>query len=257
MYNDNNAPNVTLGVSSLIGTRPDQQDSVYAEILEDSVVAVLCDGMGGLERGELASRKAVEVFAEDYEQWDRSAHTVPDFLRQEAIEMDMVVSELCDEAGNGIKAGTTVCAVVISDYELYWLSVGDSRIYIIRGDEIMAVNKNHNYRMKLDEALEVGDIDESEYKRGEGQADSLISYLGIGNLDLMDINNKAFNLTHGDIIVICSDGLYRTLSEDKILEVINQNLPDTQVIADTLTKTAVLSSLDNQDNTSAVVIHCL
>ena len=257
MYNENNTPNVTLGVSSLIGTRPNQQDSVYAEILEDSVVAVLCDGMGGLERGDLASRKAVEVFAEDYEQWDGSDQSVPDFMRQEAIEMDMVVSELCDEDGVNIKAGTTVCAVIIRDYELYWLSVGDSRIYIVRGDEIMAANKNHNYRMKLDEALEVGDIDELEYKQGEEQADSLISYLGIGDLDLMDVNNKAFNLTHGDIIVICSDGLYRTLDEDKILRVINEHLPDTQVIADKLTETAVIASLDNQDNTSAVVIHCL
>ncbi len=257
MYDNGNSPNVTLGVSSLIGTRPEQQDSVYAEILEDSVVACLCDGMGGLAKGDIASQTAMCTFVEDYDKWDKASLSVPDFLRQEAIEMDMVVSELKDEDGAPITAGTTACVVIIRGSEMYWLSVGDSRVYIIRGDEIMAATKDHNYRMRLDDALKSGDIDEEQYKNEEDQAEALISYIGIGGLTLIDRNRKPFNVESGDIVVICTDGLYKTLDDNEILNVVKDNMPNTQIIADNLTETAVLKSLDNQDNTSAVVIHCL
>ena len=231
----------SLGVSSLIGTRPDQQDSVYGEVLPDSTVAILCDGMGGLQSGALASQSAIQTFAEDYEKRDTTMK-VPFFLRQEAIEMDTVVHELMDEENQSINAGTTVVAVVMQGDELYWLSVGDSRIYIIRGKEIMAVNRDHNYRLRLDTALENGSITEEIYRQEEYKAEALISFLGIGNVSLMDI------------ILLCSDGLYRTMPDDVMRQICLEYLPNAQKAADMLTETAVLSSLENQDNTSVVVI---
>lgn len=244
---------VSLGVSSLIGTRPEQEDSVYGEVLTDSAVAILCDGMGGLQRGALASQSAIQTFAEDYEKRDVTMK-IPFFLRQEAIEMDMVVHELVDENQNSIRAGTTVVAVVMQKNELYWLSVGDSRIYIIRGEEIMAVNRDHNYRLRLDTALENGSITEEVYRQEEAKAEALISFLGIGNVSLMDINLEPFALKQGDVILLCSDGLYRTMPKDVIRQICLEHLPDAQKAADMLTETAVLSSLESQDNTSVVVI---
>ncbi|MBO4997994.1 MAG: serine/threonine-protein phosphatase [Lachnospira sp.] len=243
----------SLGVSSLIGTRPDQQDSVYGEVLPDSTVAILCDGMGGLQSGALASQSAIQTFAEDYEKRDTTMK-VPFFLRQEAIEMDTVVHELMDEENQSINAGTTVVAVVMQGDELYWLSVGDSRIYIIRGKEIMAVNRDHNYRLRLDTALENGSITEEIYRQEEYKAEALISFLGIGNVSLMDINLEPFTLKRGDIILLCSDGLYRTMPDDVMRQICLEYLPNAQKAADMLTETAVLSSLENQDNTSVVVI---
>lgn len=244
---------VSLGVSSLIGTRPDQQDSVYGEILEHSLVAILCDGMGGLQEGALASQTAIQTFAEDYEKRDITMK-IPLFLRQEAIEMDMVLHELVDSSQNPVKAGSTVAAVVLEKNELYWLSVGDSRIYIIRGQEIMAVNRDHNYRLRLDHALKNGSITEEVYKQEEEKAEALISYLGMGNLSLMDVNLEPFLLQPEDIVLVCSDGLYKTLSNEQMIEICKQYLPDTQKAAEMLTESAVLASLENQDNTSAVVI---
>ncbi|MDD5949731.1 MAG: serine/threonine-protein phosphatase [Lachnospiraceae bacterium] len=247
---------VSLGVSSLIGTRPDQQDSVYGEILEHSLVAILCDGMGGLQEGALASQTAIQTFAEDYEKRDRTMK-VPIFLRQEAIEMDMVVHDLVDDSQTPVKAGSTVAAVVLQKNELYWLSVGDSRIYIIRGEEMMAVNRDHNYRLRLDEALETGNITKELYEQEEKKGEALISYLGMGNLTLMDVNREPFLLQPEDVVLVCSDGLYKTLSNEQIVRIVKEYLPDTQKTADMLTETAVLASLENQDNTSAVVIQYL
>ncbi len=245
---------LSLGVSSLIGTRPDQQDSVYGEVHKDSAMAVLCDGMGGLNGGALASQTALQTFAEDYEKRDRTMK-IPYFMRQEAIEMDTVVHELADEEQKLLGAGTTVVAAIIEQNALYWLSVGDSRIYILRGKEIMAVNRDHNYRMRLDQALKSGEITKEMYEQEESKAEALISFLGIGNVSLMDINLDPFLLQPKDVVLLCSDGLYRTLPEEKIHEICVSHFPDAQTAADDLTETAVLSSLTSQDNTSVVVIY--
>jgi serine/threonine protein phosphatase PrpC len=259
MYNtEDSSYTVSLGVSSLIGTRPNQQDSVYAEILEDSLVAILCDGMGGLESGEIASQTAIQTFAEDYEKRDKTMD-IPNFLKQEAIEMDTVIAELTNDAGEPIKAGSTVAAVVIQHGLLYWLSVGDSRIYVIRGEEMMAVNRDHNYLLRLKQALQDGEITQEIYEQ-ESQsrnAEALISFLGIGNLTLMDINRRPLELRSGDVVLVCSDGLYRTLSEDTIRTICLEHLPNPQKAADVLTESAILASLESQDNTSVVVAHIM
>ncbi len=255
MYDEiKNSYQVSLGVSSLIGTRQEQQDSVYGEILEDSVVAIICDGMGGLQHGALASQVAIQTFAEDYENKD-PAISIPMFLQQEAIEMDMVVHELVDENNHPIRAGSTAAAVVIQGNNLYFLGVGDSHIYIIRGDEMMVVNRDHNYRLRLDEALESGRITEELYQKEIIQGEALISYLGKGNLPLMDVNVKPFLLQQNDVVMLCSDGLYKTLSDSEIKDICKQHFPDSQKMAEMLTETAIIKSLENQDNTSVVVIH--
>lgn len=243
----------TLGVSSLIGTRPDQQDSVYGEVFSDSLVAVICDGMGGLKGGSTASQTAIQVFAEDYEKRDTSV-PIPKFLKKEAIRMDTRVHELQDEEGNPMKAGTTVAAVVVKNDQMHWLTVGDSRVYIIRDGEIQVMNQDHNYGLRLNRALADGKIDQATYDKEAVKAEALISYLGMGNVSMMDVNQTPYQLQKGDVVVVCSDGLYRSLSEEQIMEVISNNGPDSQQIADQLTETAVINSLECQDNTSVAVV---
>lgn len=244
----------TLGMSTLIGTRPDQQDSIYGQITGDSLVAVICDGMGGLEAGALASQSAVRTFAEDYEKRDRSM-SIPKFLKLEANEMDMVVSELKAPDGHSYRAGTTVAAAVVQGSSLYWLSVGDSRIYIVRGSEIMAVNRDHNYRLRLSHALKHGDITPERYAiEDAANGDALISFIGMGGVRLMDVNMQPFPMEQGDVVVVCSDGLYRALDDENIVKTLREYLPDAQQAAEMLAKNAVLTSLESQDNTTVAVI---
>ena len=253
---NNNQLQATLGVSSLIGTRPDQQDSVYGENYGDSLVAIICDGMGGLKGGSAASGTAVQVFAEDYEKRDTTV-PIPKFLKKEAIRMDTAVHELQDEDGNSMKAGTTVAAVVITNSQMHWLTVGDSRVYVIRDGEINVMNQDHNYGLRLDRALADGKIDQATYDKEAVKAEALISYIGMGNVSMMDINETPYQLQKGDIIVVCSDGLYRSLSKEQIVEVLLTNGPDSQYMADQLTETAVINSLESQDNTSVAIVQYL
>jgi len=242
---------IEMGTSSIIGMRNSQQDSVFGYKSGSQAIAIVCDGMGGLSGGEIASRVAVESLADAwFRQEDFS--DIPGFFRQQARNADEKVFLQEDGNGRRLEAGTTVVAVIVRGNEMYWLSVGDSRIYMIRGNGISPLNRDHNYRMELDARLGRGEITLEEYLSEEYQAEALISYLGMGNVTLMDINPQAFELADGDIVLLSSDGLYRSLREREILAIVKENEQDMQGAADALT--AAVDGKSRQDNTSVVIL---
>lgn len=243
---------ITLGVSSIMGTRKNQQDSVYTMNAHDMTMAVVCDGMGGMEGGELASQMAIQILSQDFA--DNADEDIPDFYQQAAKHMDTAVHGLMRETGELMQAGTTVVSAIIRDKQLYWLSVGDSRIYILRAGEFIQVNRDHNYRMRLDEQLEQGIITDEEYLEKMSQGEALISYIGMGNVSLMDINPMPFLLEDGDVILLCSDGLYKRLSDEEIQEIIEMELPDVDEAAQNLTRIVMEKTIGSQDNTSVILI---
>ena len=97
-------------------------------------------------------------------------------------------------------------------------------------DDMVCVTKEHNYLMLLNKQLEEGTIDEEEYAREVKRGAALISYLGMGNVNLMDANPNPLPLEDGDIVVLCSDGLYKALSDAQIYEIISKNADDLEVL---------------------------
>lgn len=145
-------------------------------------------------------------------------------------------------------------AVAIDGDRLYWLSVGDSRIYIIRNEQIMVVNEEHNYETKLNKLLMAGQIDMEIYSTEMKRGAALTSFIGIGNISLMDINNDPYILEDGDIILLASDGLYRKVSEDIILDVLDNSGADLKLAATRLTSKATELTVKSQDNTTVALI---
>lgn len=140
--------------------------------------------------------------------------------------------------------------------QLYWLSVGDSRIYIIRDQEMSQVNREHNYRLTLQESLKSGLITREQYEEEEkkSQADALISYLGISRLNLMDINRAPLKMMDGDIVLLCSDGLFKTLNDSQIMALVRDNDIDMDIAADRLCQMALSRRRGGQDNTSVLLL---
>lgn len=243
-----------MGMSTIVGTRKYQQDSIYGKTFQNArAVAVVCDGMGGMNGGERASKTAVEGLIRDFSE-NKDWSDISSFLKEEAVRLDESVANLEDEYGNPLGGGTTIVSVIVNGNELYWLSVGDSRIYIIRNHEIQAVNKDHNFRLQLDTMLANKQITPEEYKQEEGQAEALISFLGIGGVSLMDVNAKPFLMEQGDIVLLCSDGLYKRLSNTDILQIVEDNQYDMQAAAVSLTDTVMNRTTKNQDNTSVILL---
>lgn len=244
------------GVFSLIGTREYQQDYAGLMVKENGISGIICDGMGGLNGGERASSEAVKLFAFDYMKMEGGS-PVSEFFYQEADKMDRLVSLLKDSKGNFLRAGSTVVSVIIEESRLHWMSVGDSRIYILRGDSILQVTKEHNYKFQLNEALESGNISAEKYaaEMSGGQAEALTSYLGMGGLKYIDINPNPFQLEADDVILLCSDGLYRSLDESQIMAMLKDNKINSGVSAKRLSCMALEQASKGQDNTTVLVIH--
>ena len=82
-----------IGVSSILGTRSYQQDFAYFYTGSQEVLAIVCDGMGGLQGGERASQTAVQLMAQDFKR-EKPISNSPAFLHQEAGRMDKAVAAL-------------------------------------------------------------------------------------------------------------------------------------------------------------------
>ncbi|MCI6885635.1 MAG: protein phosphatase 2C domain-containing protein [Lachnospiraceae bacterium] len=247
-----------IGASSILGTRNYQQDYAYFYTGEKCVLGVVCDGMGGLEGGERASRTAVELMIRDFHSTSNLGF-VPDFLARTARRMDQAVGALEGKNGKPLRAGTTLVAAYCRENQMYWVSVGDSKIYVIRGGEIISLNREHNYRLALQMQLESGLIDQAFYQKEERkpQAEALISFIGMDPAKYIDGNQKPQILQPGDIIMLCSDGIYKSLNESQVHAMVRDNDLDMKIAADRVTAMAMRYGVRGQDNTTAVLMKYL
>ena len=218
---------VVPGNAQIIGKRKSQQDAFAFSDLNDTdhsqkvgVLAVLADGMGGLEFGFEASQTAVKTIGDVYlsEVFERSIDEALDKALQKADDMVCRLATDRDQSGN---VGTTVVLAVIHDEFLYWRSVGDSRLYLFRGHGLYPVTRDHDYGEILDDQVEDGVIT-SERAALDPERRALTSFIGQGPFQEIDKSFQPLRLREGDRILLCSDGVYNTLSLQEVLGILRQ-----------------------------------
>lgn len=245
-------PEVRYGSSTIIGKRMQQQDRLICESYGEGILAAVCDGMGGLADGDKASQAFVDLLQKD----KIALAAAPDpaaFLKEEALAADQLISRMKKENSKG--SGTTIVSAVIQKNALYWISVGDSRIYFYRKGKLLQVTRDHNYKLSLDILKKRGSISKDLYQSEmEENGEALISYIGMGNLSLIDGSTRPVPLQAGDRIMLCSDGLYKSISKEEILAIL-QKYRNAQETADALTAWALQKKKPNQDNASVIVLN--
>lgn len=242
------------------GNRQYQQDAVYvtpSKILASNkktrILALVCDGMGGMADGGRASRTAISMMVQGFQKVEKAPElNIPYFFQQGIKAIDRAIYEFPKENGRG--SGTTMAACIVEDNQLYWASVGDSRIYIIRGNQMQQVTRDHNYWLRLQEMVAAGQMTMEE-AMSMRQKEALISFLGIGNVSLMDINIHPFELQYGDVVMLCSDGITKTLPDAQIKKIITADAVKPEQKAEALVDAATHSNSHSQDNTSVALIH--
>ena len=244
-------PGLYVTSVSLIGGRKNQQDVLdYRPLQGGGLAAVLCDGMGGLSGGALAARTACSGFFQECGSWD----TAPD-LPGLARKLDRRVSQLRGEDGLPLDGGSTLTAVVIQNGLLHWLSVGDSRIGLLRNGQLHWLNRLHNYRLELDEALKNGDISPDEYQAELPRGTALLSYLGCGELKYIDYQT-GLPLLPSDLLLLCSDGFYDLLPGETLISTL-EALDETMANLPELLEPFLGQASRSMDNASAVIIRFL
>jgi len=233
-------PHLNVAVHSHTGeTRTNNEDrySVTAYRLERSSVpallAIVADGIGGHNAGEVASDLTVETIVN---RLTASQITQPTFNLQQAIlEANEVVAQAArtNDAQQGM--GSTVVTVWIIGSRLYTATVGDSRIYMLRDGLLRQISIDHTW---VQEAID-HDIIQPEQARDHPQAHVLRRYIGAqyqtepdirlrmndNESDKQSESNQGMTLQTGDMLLLCTDGLTDLVEDHEIQQVLNEDNP--------------------------------
>lgn len=212
---------VEIAYCSGIGQRESQQDSAFLYTDDTAIYAVVCDGMGGLSGGAEASATSVRSAEQSWNEYLAQPSDSPDWMADAIISADFKVHELKDENGERLHAGSTFLSVCLRDNQMYWASVGDSRAYLLHGREAVQVTTDLNYSYILSQRRLNGSISDAEYEREIMQGEALTSFVGMGGVELIDRNLEPLEIQVGDTILLCSDGLYRTIDAEWILDLLS------------------------------------
>ncbi len=252
---------VLPGNAQNIGARGSQQDSFgfgdpddEAFLAHGGFVAVVCDGMGGMEHGDKASRTAVSVFLDAYRR-KTPRESIPDALERGVREANDRVVEMAHELGAAESVGTTLVAAVVAETGfqgkgMYFISVGDSGLFHVSDGQIQTVNKPHIFANLLDSAVSRGAMSKEQAMR-HPERESLTSFIGVDVLEEIDRNRDPWPLSEGDTILLASDGLFKTLTAEEILESL---VGHPQEWPDTLVARTLAQKYEYQDNVTVLSV---
>ena len=211
----------SFGLTDKGPVRKDNQDSFIIEKVKtrDCLIVALCDGMGGAKAGGLASQIANRAFVSVvYSRLSARNNRPIDFegmLKEACREANGVAYEFSrfGEEFNGM--GTTIVGgVIMSNGIGHIINVGDSRAYLIsrRNDTISQITRDHSL---VGDLLEYGIITADQVKT-HPQRNVITRAVGTDSQVEADYFN--FELGIGDVLLLCSDGLSNTLSDEEMLE---------------------------------------
>jgi len=205
--------------------------------------------MGGMEHGDVASQTAVRAILDAYAK-KLPAESIPAALERAARKANEQVIAAALNLGLKEGVGTTLVAAVLHNGYLYFVSVGDSAIYHVRGGDLHMVNRPHVFANLLDQAAERGQISRSEAAQ-HPERESLTSFIGIHDLHEIDLNTDPRPVAAGETILLASDGLFKTLDAAEILECLSGH---PQSWPQTLVSRTLARRHPGQDNVSVVSV---
>ena len=205
---------------SYIGGREENQDSCALTMTRRGFLAIVCDGMGGMKGGEIASRLATEEIIR-YLDEPASEGDLDDenqmALRKAICSANMVVRTRALEKPSLSGMGTTVTALLINEDKASVAYVGDSRVYQIRKGQKKFRTFDHSMVFEM---VKEGVLTEEQARLS---AQSNIILRALGTKDDIDVETYDLPYDKDDIFFLCSDGIWGSMPEKELIERIALN----------------------------------
>lgn len=170
----------------------------------------VADGMGGHEAGDIASQLIVEQLKNIREPSD--IHGFIAEVKGHLIEANRQLREIASQRYHDRTIGSTVVAMAAFGNQCAFIWVGDSRIYRLRNGELERVTKDHSMTEDY--------IDQGLLPSDEAETSSIVNVLtrAIGAEDELEVDSKIATLCDDDVYLLCSDGLYREITDAQITQ---------------------------------------
>lgn len=234
------------------------QDSALIMEAESNVgnilLAVICDGMGGLAKGEVASSALIQAFADWFEQElpkNLLQNNLKEYIfnswRDIAFRINYKISNY--GRAQGIKLGTTLVAVLFVKSEYYIINIGDSRVYCLY-DNIYQLTKDQTF---IQQEMDMGRM---TYQEAMTSPKRSVLLQCVGASDCIEPAYYSGPVTSGQIFMLCSDGFRHVVGEQELYENLNPNvLTNEQVMLDRAIYLTELNKYrQEQDNISVILI---
>lgn len=240
-----------LGEATSQGDRDYLEDVCRAiEIGNDEWLLMLADGMGGHVGGEVAATTAVEAFAEHFSSNAQAENLEEAFLHALEFANEAIARRQVEEPQlEGM--GCTLVAALVIERRVYWISVGDSPMWIVGPERMRRINADHSMGALLDQLLANGKITQEDAH--EGDRNVLRSALDGGEIKHIDVSVNGEEIFENERLLIASDGL-QTLNEEEIQSIAGKE-GDARQHAQELIDEALALSKPNQDNIAVLLLN--
>ena len=235
-------------IAQWIGRRKKQEDAYVVRCYPNGLLAVVCDGMGGHACGASSARRAADEFVAAFE--ERTEGSVSERLCWALEDANEAVGDVCERAG--VFGGTTLLAAFVGAGVLWWVSVGDSPLFVWRNKRLVRLNADHSMRAVYQEFVQAGTMAHAEaMSRGH----ELRSALTGERIPMVDAPPTPYLLLPHDRIILATDGT------DDLLQPTSLPLSTRQLLGDHSAPLASLIveacrnlGLEAADNTTVVTI---
>ena len=233
--------------------RAHNEDAV--ETSKELGLAILADGMGGYNAGEVASRMSVEIISKHLKQKQQAAW-IPLLSRQTMVASRWIsdaityanecVLEAAQVHAEYVGMGTTIVVAMCHQDKLLVAHVGDSRVYRFRQGELLQITKDHSV---LQAQIDAGLITEEQALNSPIK--NLITR-AVGAQTEVDIEIHDHQLQEGDLYLLCSDGLTDMLHHDQIQRILKQHSEQLDLCCQNLVNGA--NNCGGRDNVSVILL---
>lgn len=227
-----------------IGKRSEQQDAIGKVQTDYGTLLILADGMGGMSRGGVFSSYAVTVLSQLFQHISIVSPLECLFSLYQGTQEAILKSQCKENEG-----GTTLVLALIQEADLWFLSIGDSRLYLVRGGGIIQLTRDQVLGKLLEERAALGFLPMHDALENQCRA-SLDNFIGMSKPRLPDVSQSPIHLVEGDCIALMSDGVFRTLDDDEMASLLGK--ASVHVASDVI-RCVKKKNMPGQDNSSIVL----